>query len=149
MPWGGLARRCALTNLPLSVDDETSSHNQRERHFRDPVELESLVHLEPLPARKCDHLRQDGAREMGGHRVPAHHLLVKVFAEPFVGAGSLLAGDDDLRNTRWADSTEKKDNESFHVRGGEHVTPQMFTLPVKVSACFRSSSSVKNAYSCP
>ena len=47
------------------------------------MELESL--LEPLPAR----------RETGGHR-DAHHLLVKVFAEPFVGAGSLLAGDDDL-----------------------------------------------------
>ena len=43
------------------------------------------------------------------------------------------------------DSTEKKDNESFHVRGGEHVTPRMFTLPLKVSACFRSSSSVVQA----
>ena len=53
-----------------------------------PVELESLVHLEPLPARKCDHLRQDGVRETGGHRVPAHHLRVKFFAEPFVGTGA-------------------------------------------------------------
>ena len=85
------------------------------------MELESLVHLEPLPARKCDHLRQDGVRETGGHRVPAHHLLVKVFVEPFVGAGSLLAGDDDPRNTRWARLDRKKtqDNESFHVRGGD------------------------------
>ena len=102
------AREALCADKPsLAVDDERSSHNRRERHFRDPVELESLVHLEPLPARKCDHLRQDGVRETGGHRVPAHHLLVKVFAEPFVGAGVLLAGDDDLRNTRWADSTEK------------------------------------------
>ena len=41
---------------------------------------------------------------------------------------------------------KKQDNESFHVRGGEHVTPRMFTLPVKVSACVRSSSSVWNTF---
>ena len=94
--------------LPLAVDGERSSHNRWERHFRFSVELESLVHLEPLPARKCDHLHQGGVRETGGHRVPAHHLLVKVLAEPFVGAGGLLAGDDDLRITRWARFDRKK-----------------------------------------
>ena len=125
---------------PLAYDDEKPSHDRRERHFRGSVELESLVHLEPLPARNCDHLRRDGVRETGGHRVPSHRLLVKVFAEPFVGAGSLLAGDHDLRNTRWARFDRKKT--SFHVRSGEYVTPRMFTLLVKVSACFRSSSSL-------
>ena len=105
VPWGE-AREALCANKPrLTVDDERSSHNRRERHFRNPVELESLVHLEPLPARKCDHLRQDGVQKTGGHRVPAHHLLVN--AEPFVGAGGLLACDDDLRN-RWARSDRKK-----------------------------------------
>ena len=33
---------------PLAVDDERSSHNRRERHFRHPVELECLVHLEHI-----------------------------------------------------------------------------------------------------
>ena len=41
---------------------------------------------------------------------------------------------------------EQQDNDCFHVRGGEQVTPQMFTLLVKVSACFRSSSSVVEAF---
>ena len=91
MPGGSLAR-----NLSLTVVDERSSHGRRERHFRDPVELESLVHLERVPARKRDHRRQDGVRDTGGHWVRAHHFLVKVFAEPFVGACSFLAGDDDL-----------------------------------------------------
>ena len=81
---------------PLAVDDERPSHDRRERHFRNLVELESLVHLEPLPARKREHLRRDRVRESGGHRVSAHHLLIIVFAEPFVGAGTLLAGYDDL-----------------------------------------------------
>ena len=35
-----------------------------------------------------------------------------------------------------------QDNESFRVRGGEYVTPQMFTLP----ACFRSFSSEENTF---
>ena len=83
----------------------------------------------------------------GDHWVPTHHFLPKVFAEPFVGAGGPLAGDDDLRNTRWARFDRKKrDNESFHFQCGEYVTPRMFTLPVKVSACFRSSSSVQNTF---
>ena len=34
-----------------------------------------------------------------------------------------------------------QDNESFHVQSGEYVTSEVFTLPVKVSACFRSSPS--------
>ena len=87
-PWVPEAREALCANSPpLTVGDERSSHHRRERHFRNPVELESIVHLEPLPARKCDHLRQDGVRETGGYRVPAQHLLVKLFAEPVVGAG--------------------------------------------------------------
>ena len=52
----------------------------------------------------------------------------------------LPASDDDLRNTRWARFDQKKtqDNESFRVRGGEYVTPPMFTLPVKVSPAFKA-----------
>ena len=62
--------------------------------------------------------------------------------------GGLLAGDDDLRNTRWArlDRKKNQDNESFHVRGGEQVTPRMFTSHVKVSAYFRSSPLVENTF---
>ena len=64
--------------------------------------------------------------------------------EPLVGAGGLLAGDDDLRNTRLTQFDRKKNQDyvSFHVRGGEYVTHQMFNLPMKVLACFRSSFSV-------
>ena len=64
-PWvpGEEARKALCADTPpLTVGGERSSQNQRERHFRNPVELESLVHLEPLPARKCDHLHQDGVR---------------------------------------------------------------------------------------
>ena len=44
------AREALCANKPpLAVGDERSSHNRRERHFRHPVELESLFHLEPLP----------------------------------------------------------------------------------------------------
>ena len=86
-PWvPGEKALCA--NKPYhAVDDERPSRVRRERHFRDPVELESLVHVELLPARKRDHPRQDRVRETGGHRVSARHLLAKVFAEPSVGAG--------------------------------------------------------------
>ena len=105
VPGRRLARRSAVTNLlvQLMIKDRLT-----ERHFRHPVELERVVHLEPVPARKCDHLRQDGVRETGGHRVPAHHLLEKVFAEALVGAGGLLAGDDDLRNTWLTQFDQKK-----------------------------------------
>ena len=103
-----------------------------------PWNLRGLIHLEPLPAHKCDLFVKMAFGRRVGHRVPARHLLEKVFGEPFVGAGGLLASDDDLRNSRWARFDRiNQDNESFHVRGGEYVTPSMFTLPVKVSACFR------------
>ena len=47
-PWvpEGEAREALCANKPLlAVDDERSSHNQRERHFRNFVELENHVHL--------------------------------------------------------------------------------------------------------
>ena len=52
---GGEVRKALCTNKPpLTVYDERSSHNRRERHFRNPMELVSLIRLEPLPAHKCD-----------------------------------------------------------------------------------------------
>ena len=59
--------RCALSKTPLSVDDERSSHNRRERHFRNPVGLESLVHLEPLPVQK---MRPSSSRWRSGDGRP-------------------------------------------------------------------------------
>ena len=46
--------------------------------------------------------------KMAYGRRAATHLLVLVFAEPFVGAGCLLAGGDDLRNTRLSRFGRKK-----------------------------------------
>ena len=111
------------------------------------MELESLIHLEPLPAHKCGVF----VKMAFGRRVATGSPLITFFLRfsrsRLSVLGGLLAGDDDLRNTRWARFDRKKrDNESFHVRGGEYVTPPMFTLPVKVSACFRSSSSEKNTF---
>ena len=135
-----LARRCALTNLPFLL-------MMRDRLIIDGSVISvtpwNLIHLEPLPARKCDRLRQDGVRETGGHWVPRSFPSCKGLR----GAACRCWVPPDLRNTRLTRFDGKKeDNESFHVRGGEYVTPRMFTLPVKVSACFRSSFSVQNTF---
>ena len=87
VPGGRLAKRCALTNLALQL-------TMRDRLIIDgnvisvtPWKLRVSFISKLFQPDKCDHLSQDGVRETGGQWVPAHHLLVKVFAEPFVGAG--------------------------------------------------------------
>ena len=117
VPWRE-AREALCANKPtLTVDDERSSHKRRERQLVTPWNLRVSFISNFFQPRKCDHLRQDGVQKTGGHRVPAHHLLAKVFAEPFVGAGGLLAGDDDLRNTRWARFDRKTGQREFSCPG--------------------------------
>ena len=50
-PWvpGEEAREALCANKPpLTVDDERSSHNRQECHFRDPVELERVSFISNL-----------------------------------------------------------------------------------------------------
>ena len=67
VPRRRLARRCA-------VDDERSPRNRRERHFRNTVDLESLVHLELLAARKCE-----GDGEVVGVEAPLGGVAQVIF----------------------------------------------------------------------